>query len=101
MSIVSATILAQLGNNKFIAMTGAKNLMGWDTGLSMQLPGKLPGGANRFRIDLMADDTYTLTLSRYRKSIFDVIRIGDPRTGVHCDNLCSVFESMTGLRTSL
>ena len=56
---IAATILAQLGNAKFIAMTGAKNFMGFGNGLSMQLP-RNASKANRLKITLDATDTYTV-----------------------------------------
>ena len=35
---VANTILNQLGGNQFLAMTGCKNLLGFENGLQMRIP---------------------------------------------------------------
>lgn len=94
---IAATILAQLGNNKFIAMTGAKNLMGLGDGLSFQI-GRNSSKANRVKIKLAADDTYTVSFARYAK--LDVKQL-EQFDGIYCDQLREVFTRYTGLETSL
>ena len=61
---VARTILEQLGGNKFLAMTGAKNLGFSKDSLSMHLP-KNMSKANRLTIKLEWDDTYTMRFYRY------------------------------------
>ena len=57
---VADIILEQLGGNKFLAMTGAKNLLADGNTLRMTLP-KNRSKANRLYITLDPDDTYTMS----------------------------------------
>lgn len=91
-------ILQQLGGNKFLAMTGASNLI---TRGKADLSMKLPRNASRYnwaRITLAIDDTYTVEFGRARglSLVVDV-----KREMVYADNLREVFEHHTGLRVSL
>lgn len=96
---VSRTILAQLGGNRFVAMTGAKSFAGDERSLSFRLPASLTRGrASAMRIVLEGDDTYTL--ETYRIVKFES-RTVDTRRGVYADRLRQVFTDMTGLDTSL
>jgi hypothetical protein len=98
---VAQTILAQLGGNKFIAMTGAKNFVGGDRVLNFTLPGGrgfCKEGINRVRIELTDMDDYTVTYMRVRGMKLKTIEKSE---GIYCDNLRSNFERVTGLRTSL
>lgn len=58
---VANTILNQLGGNQFLAMTGCKNLMGFENGLQMRIP-QNGSKANFLKITLEADDTYKMEL---------------------------------------
>jgi len=102
---VSTIILQQLGGNRFLAMTGAKDLLAMDTagkvGLRMRLPANLTKGrATHLEVVLTERDDYTLalfksaTLRRERQDL-------DVREGVYVDNLRAVFTDMTGLDTHL
>ncbi len=98
---VAQTILAQLGGRKFCAMTGAKDFVGSDDALTFKLPsfaGYCTDGINCVRVRLDASDTYTVSFYRVRgmkvKCVAEVSMI-------YNDQLCEVFESHTGLRTSL
>lgn len=96
---VARTILAQLGGNRFLAMTGAKNLLAGDDHLFMTLPASMTKGrAGRMRITLADDDTYTIELMRMRS--LELIPV-DRREGVTVDMLRAAFTDMTGLDTSL
>ncbi len=61
------TILAQLGGNKFLAMTGA-NTLGWSKdGLSFKLPTKseyTKNGINYIRVRLNSLDLYDVEYGR-------------------------------------
>jgi hypothetical protein len=93
--MTATTILTQLGGNRFIAMTGAKNLVGGDNDLTFSLPARLArNGINKIRVALDASDTYTVTAYRYRALNLTQIEAVD---GVYCDNLRDVFTSVTGL----
>jgi hypothetical protein len=66
---VAQTILEQLGGNRFKVMTGAKNFIGHNDGLSFRLPGAggfCKNGINYVFIKLEPSDTYTVTFSRIR-----------------------------------
>lgn len=93
---VATTILQQLGGNKFIAMTGAKNFLGSKDALSFRIPTRK--GPNALRITLAPSDTYEVKAFRIRGTRCDVI---DIRDDIYAENLREVFERMTGLRTSL
>lgn len=97
---VANTILEQLGKNRFIAMTGAKNFVGSDDALSFKLPSNFAkGGINAVRIRLdTSRDTYEVTFSKIRGTkVTQVSTFND----VYADSLRSLFTSETGLDTSL
>ena len=93
------TLLQQLGGGKFIAMTGAKNLMvdQKEKSLHMRI-GKNSKGINHVKITLMPDDTYKMDFGRIRKLDYKVVR---SVTGVYAEALRDVFTEVTGLYTSL
>jgi len=97
---VADTILGQLGGNRFLAMTGAKNLMGLNNGLQFSLPANLTRDkSNKMRITLL-DDLYTVETYRLRNRGLDC-RACSLRYGVYADQLRDVFTAITGLDTSL
>lgn len=91
------TILEQLGGNKFLAMTGAKSLVGSDDMLQF----RIPNGARRInsvRVELRADDTYDVLFYAIRGvNVREVARA----EGVYADGLRETFTRETGLYTSL
>ena len=94
---IASTILEQLGGNKFIVMTGSKNMRYGDASLNMQLT-KNNIKAKYLSIELCSDDTYTMTFSKlvkYEQVILKEIK------GVYCDMLQEIFTEVTGLYTSL
>lgn len=106
---VASKILDQLGGNKFIAMTGAKNFVSDGNTLRMTLP-KNMSKANRLYITLENDDTYTMrffkfTAGRLNKKTFEFTedKITEVRTieGVYFDMLQSLFTEVTGMYTHL
>ena len=90
------TILAQLGGNKFLAMIGAKNLVGSADALHFDIPRGAKNKANKVRVSISSDDTYNVEFFRWNAKAFDLVTIGK-RAGVYCDSLCSVFTAETGL----
>jgi len=101
MSTPYEVILQQLGGNKFLAMTGASNLVTrGQADLAMKLPrGFAKDGINHVRIVLdRTTDTYTVTFSKTRGLQSATVR---ELATVYGDQLPSVFESITGLRVSL
>ncbi len=101
---VGAEILRQLGANKFLAMTGAKNLTvaceRFD--LRMDLP-RNSGNVNRLEIKLLPDDTYKMRFyKKMMKNYVDlVIKNESVYEGVYCDQLQEIFTSVTGMDTHL
>ena len=92
-------ILEQLGGNKFVAMTGAKNFLGDDNSLMFALPARLAKhGINKVRITLNESDLYDIEFFKFHKLEVETI---STTSFVYCDNLRMVFEETTGLRTSL
>ena len=98
--VVAKTILVQLGGNKFLAMTGAKNLMSDVDSLSMKLPGKnfCKQDINYFKVKLNEMDTYDLEFGRVRGLKYKVV---DQVSGIYCDQLQEVFTAKTGLYAHL
>lgn len=99
---ISEIILQQLGGNKFLALTGCKNLA-FDPSsvnpyLSMQLPASNKAKAKWLKIELMPSDTYTMTFIKKTKNGIEEVA---KHEGVYCDMLCFMFTKVTGWFTSL
>ena len=62
---IAQTILSQLGGAKFVAMTGAKQLVAIDKGLRFKI-GRNASKANLVKVILRGDDTYTMQFWQYR-----------------------------------
>lgn len=99
MRTVADTILAQLGGARFIAMTGARQFVGYPDALIFGLPGSLTKGRiNKCRVVLRPDDLYDVEC--YRLVKHDALLVADA-TCADVASLGEVFESLTGLRVSL
>lgn len=57
---VAANILSALGGNRFIAMTGARNMSYSDNSLTVQFPRMTGAKANCLRVTLTAMDDYQI-----------------------------------------
>lgn len=102
-------ILEQLGGNKFLVMTGAKNLLADGNTLRMTLPRNM-SKANRLYITLEADDTYTMRFFKFTagrmntktytwtKDKSEDVKVV---SGVYFDMLQEIFTSVTGMYTRL
>ena len=96
---VSKTILAQLGGNKFLAMTGANMLTGSDDALSGRIPqGLASNKANGFRVTLNSKDLYDIRFYRIRGLKLTELEGAED---IDVDNLVSVFSRLSGLRLKL
>lgn len=86
---IAKTILEQLGGNKFIVMTGAKNLLAHEAGLSFKLPSRFAkSGINYVEISLDPNDTYIMYFGKiFKHTITDIITYTD----VYFDGLQSMF----------
>ena len=94
---VAQTILRQLGGNKFIAMTGAMNLLATDKGLQCKIGTGATDGITHLRIDLV-NDLYTMTFLKVRGTNIKTIATVEM---VYADRLRDVFTEKTGMHTSL
>jgi hypothetical protein len=96
---VATEILNQLGGNRFIVMTGVKNLVGSDDALTMHLP-RNASKAKYLRIELNDSDYYNLIFRTENKKEFTFPIVAE-HTDVHADMLQAVFTFVTGLYTRL
>lgn len=96
---IASTILAQLGGNRFLAMTGAKNLTHTDRSLSFRLPSNFArDGINLVTVRLDPSDTYTVQFRKVRGlNVRDLDEVSD----VYAENLRAVFTGRTGLDCTL
>lgn len=106
---IGQIILQQLGGNRFIAMTGAKDFVTLDAGTDSNGPYrgglmfKIPrgrNGATRVCIKLTHDDLYVVYFSRYSPRTFLIHDCGS-FTGVYAEHLASLFTEQTGFDTRL
>ena len=92
-------ILQQLGGNKFIAMTGAKNLgtSGNKKNLSFSI-GRNSKSITHVKITLTSADLYDVEVINARGAKIKVVK---KVKGVYADMLQKIFTKYTGMRTSL
>ena len=96
--MVAKTILEQLGGGKFLAMTGAKMLMGFENGLQFKLPKYEHTKINSVRIVLEPSDTYSVEFGTVRGANYKQVKMVE---NVYFMELAEVFENATGLYTHL
>lgn len=96
-SQVAKTILQQLGGNKFLTMTGAKNLVGDKDKLMFAL-GRNKASTNKVIITLRTTDLYDMEFGRIRGSSYKTLKVF---RGVYADQLQEIFADYTGLATRL
>jgi hypothetical protein len=94
---IAREILNQLGNNKFIAMTGAKQFISDDNSLRFSIP-RAKDGINRIKITLNSLDLYDV---EYGKQFADKYTVVKKEEGIYNDMLVPSFERNTGLYTKL
>jgi hypothetical protein len=95
---VARTILSQLGGNKFMAMTGAKNLVGSEDALCMHLP-RNKSGAKYLRIEITMSDTYNVIFRKHGKNY--TFPIAAKFENVYAEMLQKIFTEVTGFDTKL
>jgi len=98
MSDIANEIYRQLGGNRFRVMTGAKNMVSTENGIRMRI-GRNKTNANYMEVVLNSMDLYDITFAK-------VTRMGEMKSvrtydNVYNDMLVSLFESHTGMYTSL
>jgi len=96
---LAATILEQLGGNRFIVMTGARDFLGAFNALTFRIPTSPRNRANAVRITLDPSDTYSVEFMTVRRN--HVATVGPIYAGIYGDALPDLFTRVTGLETSL
>lgn len=92
------TILAQLGGNRFAAMTGAKQFVGGANFLQFAIGRGAVNKANKVKVSLTADDLYRVEFFNIRGvNVKEIARVD----GVYADQLQRVFTAETGFDTRL
>jgi hypothetical protein len=95
---IAKTILQQLGGNKFIAMTGAKNLAHTNKGLQMKI-GRNAKGVTHVIIDLdKGKDLYDIEFVKVRGTSRKTVK---KLKGIYADQLGEIFTRYTGLNVRL
>lgn len=94
---VGETILAQLGGNRFIAMTGARLLVNGENFLQFSMP-KAKDKSNKCRITLAPADLYTLETFHVRGADCKALSVEE---GIYADQLQATFTKITGFDTHL
>jgi len=99
---VGTIIFQQLGGGVFPFMTGAKNFIKGEDFLQFSIP-RAKNGINKVRITLNAMDTYDVDFMKVRmiKQTRVEVKTISSHKDVYNDQLKLLFESETGLRTSL
>lgn len=98
--LVAEQILADLGGNRFLAMTGARDLMHSDVecGSLFFKIGRNEAGVTAVEVRLTARDTYSVRFFAGRGvKMLERCKVND----VYTNALRDVFEGVTGMRTSL
>lgn len=94
---VAQTILDQFGGNKFLAMTGARNLLNTGDGLQFDLPrGFAQNKATKVRVTLEPSDTYKVEFLKFNRRALSCDTVGTV-SDVYAEDLARVFTSSTGL----
>jgi hypothetical protein len=97
---VAKTILEQLGGGRFLAFTGARNLVAGRDGLG-SLTLRVPSNITKdrvamVRVTLTPSDTYEVEAFRVRKNVVTPVA---KAVDVYCDTLQDTFLELTGLYT--
>ena len=98
MSHIANEIYRQLGGNKFRVMTGAKNMVSHEFALSMKI-GRNKTNANFMVVELNGNDLYNVTFAKLTK--MGEMKSVKEYENVYNDMLVSIFESHTGMYTTL
>lgn len=94
---VAEIIRSQLGGNKFIVMTGAKNFSTSGNNLSFSIPGRK---INIAQIVLNERDLYDVEFIKSNKRTYDMETVSKA-SDIDAENLTRVFADHTGIEVSL
>lgn len=97
---VQKTIVEQMGGKKFMMMTGCKKLLidGERPAVTFEIGSGAKKRIKYVKVELMGDDTYTMTLSKIFKFEHKILATHE---GVYFDMLQDIFTQETGMYTSL
>jgi hypothetical protein len=95
---IAQTILQQLGGNRFIAMTGAKNLVAAERSLQFKIGRGAVNKATNVRVTLGTSDTYTVEFFAIRGVNVKTL---SQHENIYADGLQATFTEQTGMATSL
>ena len=98
MSHIANEIYRQLGGNKFRVMTGAKMMVSTENGIRMRI-GRNKTNANFMEVSLNGLDLYDVTFAKLTK--MGEMKSVKEYENVYNDMLVSIFESHTGMYTTL
>jgi len=94
---VAKNILFQLGGNKFLTITGTKNLVSDLNSLSFRIP-RSKDGINYIKITLTSKDIYDVEYGKIYGYKYTIVKREE---GIYNNMLVSNFEKNTGLLTSI
>lgn len=96
---VANTIMNQLGGRRFVAMTGARNILGGENFVSFRIPATMTKNRiNYVKVILEPSDTYTVEFSAIHGRNVKLVSTHDD---IYCDVLQELFTEHTGLDTRL
>jgi hypothetical protein len=100
---ISQTIIEQLGGTgRLKSMTGARNFVAIDNGLSFRMPSRFAQkGINCVEIVLTPADTYSVQFLKIGPSPNFTITTVSEHRGIYGDMLRELFEHETGLHLTL
>ncbi|WP_147307472.1 hypothetical protein [Mesorhizobium denitrificans] len=102
MHTVPQTILAQLGGNRFTAMTGAYSFAGSADTLSFRIPQSNKGRFGGVRITLTPADLYDVHFVRLTRDETGFLATETiTHEGIFADGLSEIITEETGLATTL
>ena len=101
--LIAKTIQQQLGGGRMAVMTGARDFMVWDRGLKFRLPSTMTKDRiNIVIVTLTPADLYRVEWMRMRKQKgIPTVHTIHTDEDVFAEDLIPLFESRTGLYTSL
>lgn len=99
---IANEIIRQMGGNKLVAMTGAKNFVAIENGVQFKI-GKNSKSINFVKITLNSMDLYDVEYSRVAKKrgTYEYVNtVKASESGIYNDMLKESFERNTGMYTS-
>ena len=97
---IAKTIIDQLGGNKLVAMTGAKNFVAIERGVQFKI-GRNSKSINSVRIVLNGKDLYDVEFGRVRKVRgVPTYTLVEGYHDAYNDMLVNLFETTTGMYLS-